>query len=408
MNRSYTSVPVRPGVVLLGLLALALNLRSALAGYPPLIETVRAELGLTAGAAGLVQTGAVLMMAVGSLVGPSTARRAGPERALVGAVGLVALGSLVRGIPAAVPLVAGSLVVGLGIGVAGVLLTGVVKEHLASRAGAVTGGYVVAMMVGATAASALAVPLAVGVGGWSLALAVWAVPAVLAVAAWAPVAGRIARPAAAAPRPRLPWRNGFARLAAAHQSAVSLLVYGWMTWLPPYVTSEGWSARDAGLLLAVWSVAQVPGALVLPALAERSGRWRLWSLVGLAATAVGTLGLLLAPLPPVVGPWPWVLLLGVGLGAGFPLGIAMIAWRTPDGAASAATSGMALGVGYTVAGIGPFLMGLLIDLTGGYPAAIGVLVAAVVLQGYAIVAIGDTARRPAPRATAVPRRPASP
>lgn len=86
-----------------------------------------------------MQTGAVLMMAVGSLVGPSTARRAGPERALVGAVGLVALGSLVRGIPAAVPLVAGSLVVGLGIGVAGVLLTGVVKEHLASRAGAVTG-----------------------------------------------------------------------------------------------------------------------------------------------------------------------------------------------------------------------------------------------------------------------------
>jgi CP family cyanate transporter-like MFS transporter len=189
MKSAYTSVRVRPGVVLVGLLALALNLRTALAAYPPLIETIRVDLGFTAAAAGVVQTGAVLMMAVGSLAGPAAARRGGPERALVGAVGLVALGSLVRGVPAAVPLVGGSLLAGFGIGVAGVLLTGVVKEHLAAHAGAVTGGYVVAMMIPSTIASAVAVPVAVGAGGWSLALAVWAVPA---------------RPPARGPR----WRGG--------------------------------------------------------------------------------------------------------------------------------------------------------------------------------------------------------
>lgn len=380
-------------MVLVGLLALALNLRSALAGYPPLIEMVRAELGLTAGAAGFVQTAAVLMMAVGSLAGPAAARRTGPERALVGAVGLVALGSLARGIPAAVPLVAGSVLVGFGIGVAGVLLTGVVKEHLAERAGAVTGGYVVAMMIGATVASAVAVPLAVGVGGWSLALAVWAVPAVLALAVWSPVALRVARPTGTAVRTRLPWRDGFARLTAAHQAAASLLVYGWMTWLAPYVSAQGWSPRDAGILLAVWGAAQIPSALVVPALAERSGRWRFWSGVTLAVTAAGTLGLMLAPLPPLVGPWLWVVLVGLGSGASFPLGLTVIAWRTRDAAASAATSAMALGVGYTVAGIGPFVMGLLIDLTGGYAAAIGVLLAALALQAFAIVGIGDAGRR---------------
>lgn len=391
MKAAYTSVRVRPGVVLVGLLALALNLRTALAGYPPLIDAVRADLGFSAGAAGFVQTGAVLMMAAGSLAGPAAARRGGPERALVGAVGLVALGSLVRGVPAAAPLVAGSLLAGFGIGVAGVLLTGVVKEHLADRAGAVTGGYVVAMMIPSTVASAVAVPLAVGVGGWSLALAVWAVPAVLAVAAWMPVARRVARPASAE-RTRLPWRDRFARLAAAHQSAASLLVYGWMTWLAPYLTSRGWSPRDAGMVLAVWAAAQVPGALAIPALAERTGRWRLWSGVALASTAAGTIGLLLAPLPPVVGPWAWAVLVGLGSGAGFPLGLAVVAWRTSDAAASAATSGMALGVGYTVAGIGPFLMGLLIDLTAGYAAAIGVLVVAAVVQASAIVRIGDAPR----------------
>jgi CP family cyanate transporter-like MFS transporter len=378
-------------VVLVGLLALALNLRTELAGYPPLIDAVRADLGLSAGAAGFVQTGAVLMMAAGSLAGPAAARRGGPERALVGAVALVALGSLVRGVPAAGPLVAGSLLAGFGIGVAGVLLTGVVKEHLPAHAGAATGGYVVAMMVPSTVASAVAVPLATAVGGWSLALAVWAVPAVLAVAAWLPVA-RGVEPAASTARTGLPWRDRFARLAAAHQSAVSLLVYGWMTWLAPYLTSRGWSPADAGIVLAVWAAAQVPGALVIPALAERTGRWRFWSGVALASTAAGTLGLLLAPLPPVVGPWLWAVLVGIGSGAGFPLGLAVVAWRTPDAAASAATSGMALGVGYTVAGIGPFVMGVLIDLTAGYAAAIVVLLAAAAMQATAIARIGDAPR----------------
>ena len=71
----------------------------------------------------------------------------------------------------------------------------------------------------------------------------------------------------------------------------------------------------------------------------------------------------------------------------------MIAWRTPDGAASAATSGLALGVGYTVAGLGPLLMGVLIDVTGGFGAAIGVLLAAAATQAVAIARIGDASPR---------------
>jgi len=384
---------MRPVVVLLGLLALALNLRAALAGYPPLLETVRGELGLSAGAAGLVQAGAVLMMAAGSFAGSAIGARLGRERALGAAVGLVALGSLARGVAALVPLIGGSLLVGFGIGVAGVLLTGVVKEHLASRAGAVTGAYVVAMMAGATVSSAAAVPLAVALGGWSFSLAAWTVPAVLAVVAWTGVARRIPRPQRTVPRPPLPWRGGFARLAACHQAAAALMGFGWLTWLSPYYESQGFSPQRAGLLLAAWSVAQVPAALLAPALAERRRRWMFWSGVALACGVAGTLGALLVPMPPLVGPWPWVVLIGAGSGAGFPLGLAVIAWRTSDGAASTASSGLALGVGYTVAGLGPLLMGLLIDATGGYPAAIAVLLAAAVVQAFAIVRIGD---RPAP------------
>jgi CP family cyanate transporter-like MFS transporter len=76
------------------------------------------------------------------------------------------------------------------------------------------------------------------------------------------------------------------------------------------------------------------------------------------------------------------------------MGLAVIAWNTPDGATSAATSGFAMGIGYLAAGLGPLLMGVLIDLTGGYVAAIVVLLVAGTVQGLAIWRIGD--HRPDP------------
>ncbi len=375
---------VRPWVVLLGLLALAANLRAALAGYPPLLETVRAELGTSAGVAGLVQAGAVLMMAAGSFAGPAAGARFGREPALGGAVGLVALGGLLRGFPALAPLIAGSVVTGLGIGLAGVLISGVVKEHLAERAGLATGGYVVSMMVGATVASAVAVPLAVALGGWSFSLAVWAVPALLAVAVWTPIARRV--PSAAAGSAALPWRDPFARLTCCYQAGTSVMFYGWLTWLAPYYEAQGWSPAAAGLLLAAWSIAQIPAALLAPALAERRRRWRFWAGLTLACGVAGTVGAMVLPGP---APWLWAVLLGIGVGAGFPLGLTVIAWRTPDPAASAATTGLALGVGYTAAGLVPLLMGVLIDVTGGYPVALAVLLLAGALQAFAIMKIGD-------------------
>ena len=67
----------------------------------------------------------------------------------------------------------------VGIALSGTVLPGIVKQFYRSRSGAVTGLYLLAMMVGATAASALTVPLADALGSWQRSLAVWAVLAVL-------------------------------------------------------------------------------------------------------------------------------------------------------------------------------------------------------------------------------------
>lgn len=407
----------RPAAVLVGILLLAANLRAALAAYPPLLQTVRADLAMSAGTAGLVQACAVLMMGLGSFLAPRLARHGGWEKTLGVAVLVVGAGSLLRLVPTGLALICGSVLAGVGIGAAGVLLTGVVKHHLADRAGTVTGAYVVSMMIGATLASAVTVPLAVTLGGWSRSLAVWAIPAVLAAAAWWPVvrrspAGRSSDARPARPDPvrepdtgagsaqgtggrggaALPWRDGFARLAASYMAMSSVQFYGWLTWLSPYYQSLGWSPQRAALLQALWSVVQIPVALLISSLAERRRRWTFWAAVSLACGVVGNAGALWWPLPPGPGAWVWAGLMAVGVGAGFPLGLSLIAWRTPDGAAAGATSALALGVGYVCAAVAPLLIGVLLDLTGGYRMPLGVLLAAGGVQAGAIAALG---RRPA-------------
>lgn len=71
-----------PLVVLAGLLLLAVNLRSPLAGYPPLLGMVGRDLAAPAGLTGLVQSAVVLMMAAGSFAGSAIGARFGRERAL--------------------------------------------------------------------------------------------------------------------------------------------------------------------------------------------------------------------------------------------------------------------------------------------------------------------------------------
>ncbi|GAA4798437.1 CynX/NimT family MFS transporter [Actinomycetospora chlora] len=381
-----TQRPVRPVVVLLAVLALGVNLRASLSAYPPLIETVRADLGISAGVAGLVQAGVVLMMGAGSFAAPALARRIDRERAAAVGITAIAAGSLVHGVPAVVALVGGSVAIGLGIGVVGVAITGVVRDHLPERAGAATGLYTVSMMGGATVASLTALPLADVLGGWWWALAAWALPAVLALVVWWPVTRRLHDIPQASPVP-LPWRNRFARLAVLFQAMSSVQFYAWLTWLAPFYEAQGFSTEAAALVLSVWNVVQIPAALIVPALAERRRAWAPWAAACVVCGALGVGGTLVAPVLPVVGPWPWVVLASLAVGAGFPLGLAVVAWRTPDGATSASVSAMTLGSAYIVAGLAPLGMGVLID-AAGYPAALAVIAAGVLLQGVAVLRLG--------------------
>ena len=355
--------------LLVVMIAVALNLRPAIAAVPPVLDAIQADLGLSATGAGLLTALPVVCMGVFATAGAALGRRVGRETAVSCALALVACGTLVRGLgESVVPLYGGTLVAGIGIAMGGALLPGVVKAWFPARAGAVTGLYTAGLVTGAMLASAATVPLSHALGGgWPAAIAAWGLLAVAALVAWVPATRRL-RATAEPPVPgrlRLPWGSGVAWRITLYMGSQSLLYYAALTWLSPLYLAAGWSASRAGLLLGLFSLTQVFSALAVPAMVDRTGDHRPW-----VALCVGTATAMLAAvgLVPTAAPWVWAALLGLGVGGMFALALTMLVRQASTPAAAARLSGMALLVGYLIAATGPVLAGAVYDATGSYRA----------------------------------------
>ena len=155
-------------VMALGLVAVAANLRTVMASVPPLVQTIAVDLGVSNAAMGALTTLPVLCMGVFAPVAQRVSARIGAAGAVEVAAACLALGTGLRLFAGHVwPLYAGTFLAGVGIAVGGTLLPGLVKELFPPhRAGLVTGLYMLAMMGGAAASSALAVPLMQALGSW--------------------------------------------------------------------------------------------------------------------------------------------------------------------------------------------------------------------------------------------------
>ena len=273
--RTPATTPVPARLFLLAIVLVAVNLRAVLASLPPLVHTIQADLGLSGAAAGLLTTLPVLCMGVFAPVSQRLARVIGREATVGVALVLLLVGLAMRVAGSVIPLLfLSTLLAGIGIALCGTVLPGIVKEFFGHRPGIVTGVYLLSMMVGATAASALAVPLSHALGSWERSLAAWSLLAVVGLVAWLPIMRAVNdhdEPVEPAPATTtaLPWRSPTAWLLAGYLAMQSFAFYSQLAWISPSYEDRGWSARDAGLLLALWSIVQLVSGLGAPVLADR-------------------------------------------------------------------------------------------------------------------------------------------
>ncbi len=402
--------PTRPGLqrglVVVGIVVLAFNLRPAAVSVGPVLGDVRRGLAMSGAEAGLLTSLPVLAFACFGALAPRVARGFGVHRTTLVALLCVVVGlagrSAVSSIPAFLLL---SLVALSGMASANVLLPSLVKLHFPDRVGLMTSIYSTSLAVGLTAASVLTVPVSEAYAGWRSGLLAWAATAAIAAVPWVALArqdrraaarttpadgaggdgtegtdaGRRTRPVGLLDVARTP----LGRLMALFFGLQSLQAYSIFGWFAQVYRDAGFPAHTAGLLLGVITGVSIPLSFVIPTLVGRLHDQRVLLTAVMACYPVGYLGLVLAP---VGGAWVWAVFVGIGTTT-FPLILTLIGLRARTPGGTAALSGFAQSVGYLIAGTGPFGVGLLHDLSGGWTVPLLVLLALTVpqlLAGWAV------------------------
>lgn len=392
-------LPAGTGLVLAAIVVVSLTLRSPIAAVSPVLGDLRADLGLGPGAAGLLTTLPVLCFALASTAVLALYRRVGAEHAVVLSMLVLALGTLLRSAPGGspVPAMVGTVVIGLAITVGNVVVPVVAKRDFGDRSPAVVGLYTAALTGGAALAAAGTAPVA-DVVGWRTGLASWVLLVVAAAVLWLLVLRRHRRAGGPPPAPtsgaRLPLRrNGTAWALTVLFGTQSALYYSMTAWLPSMLGSrpdEGGISLDraeAGVALSLMQVIGIVGSLLVPALvawaARRGHDQRVLGVAVGAAWLVPVLGLLAVPQW-----WPvWVVVIGVGQGAGISLGFALMVLRAADDHVAAGLSGFVQTGGYLLAAGTPVLVGVAYDLSGGWQVPLVLMaVMAAVLGASGLVA----------------------
>ena len=358
---------VAGGVLLaIAVVLTALNLRPAVTSVAPLLGEMRADLGVSATWAGLLTTLPALCFAAAGLAAPRLSARIGLGRTISLAMVMLATGLALRVIDGPHVVIAATFVACAGIALINVLIPVVIKGSFPARVGLMTGIYTAALQGGGALGSAVTPGIEEPLGGWRYALAAWAVVAVLALAVWIPASlrhrGTWAANTVPADQRRSLLRNRLAWTVTLFFGCQAFMAYIVMGWLPQVFIDNGIDQMQAGLLVGLTSLVGVPVALVISPLAARSPNQSGW-IVGLGVIGfVGALGVMLAP---AAQPVLWSMLIGVGMGA-FSVGLAVIALRARTAGDTAQLSGMAQGFGYLIAGTGPFLFGMLHDVSHGW------------------------------------------
>jgi CP family cyanate transporter-like MFS transporter len=238
-------VKLRISAFLVALFAVAACLRSSITGVGPLLAFIRADLGLSATAAGALSSLPLLMFAVGA---PASrlARNHGTERMLLGALVVLLCGILLRSEGHLAALYGGTVILAGGIAVANILLPVLVKQHFPERVATITTAYATIMGISATLGSAFGAPLAQWLpGGWRVSLLFWAVPAVIALLLWIPHTRHDLHvtPGTKEPQPALPWRSVVAWQVTGYMGLQSMMFYVTVAWYPTMLRDEGYSVQ---------------------------------------------------------------------------------------------------------------------------------------------------------------------
>ncbi|GHF26104.1 CynX/NimT family MFS transporter [Pseudolysinimonas yzui] len=393
-----TAGPRREGriLALLGIVLLALGMRSATSSFTPLFGIISQELGLGSVVLGVVGALPPLAFAGAGIVTPWLARRIGSEPALVVAIVAIVAGQVTRAFAGeAVVIVVSTTVTMLGIGVGNVLMPSLVKRFFPARVGLVTALYTTLFAIGGTSPALFSVPVSDAIG-WRWTLGIWAITVAIAAGPWFALARRSRTSALDVPMLAMAHdaevrltRTPLAWALAAVLLASAMVGYGGTAWLPVILTSRvGFDDATAGAHLGILLAVGIPAAVLVPLVAARPRPAA--AIVGVAGVlgTTGWTGLLVAP---GLAPALWCAMVGCGA-LTFPLVLVQVAVRATTARVAVRLSAFVQTFAYIATGAAVLALGVVHEATGGWTAPLVILIAIATLPLAAVATIARPSR----------------
>ena len=365
--------------LLLGIVFVAMNLRSPITSVGPLIGLISKELTLSGGQAGLITTIPLIAFALVSPIAPKLAYRWTIERTIFYALICLMIGMILRSIPSFLFLLVGTVILGTAIAICNVLLPGLVKKEFPSMSGVVTGVYSVSMNLTGAIASGVSIPLVQKMGlDWNMALGIWSLLSIVAFIGWFPQLKRHDRVVEEVSSQEVIslWASKLAWSVTLFMGIQSFIFYVLVAWLPEMLVEKGLTTAQSGGMLSLLQMTLLPITFIIPIIAEKRPNQQLFVWIAFLLFAFGIAGLLSDNMLLLILA---IMSIGIAGGIAFSLSMMFFNLRTTSSRQAAELSGMAQSIGYLLAASGPFVFGFLHDVTNTW------IISLVVLLGLTVV-----------------------
>ncbi|WP_243894101.1 CynX/NimT family MFS transporter [Mammaliicoccus vitulinus] len=384
-------------LILFGMIFVAATLRAPLTSVGPVIELIKSDLEISNTLAGLLTTIPLIIFGFVSPFVSKIVTKLTMSSTILYALLILLVGLLLRVSGDIGLFIVGTILLGVAIAFGNVCLPSYVKWRFPLQIGLFTGVYSATMNFTAGLGGGLSYPLSeITPLGFRLSLSFWVVLTILAIVFWWPQvksgkqeelqATKAMQAKVQGPKVRMA-TSKLAWVVALTMAMQSMVFYTVIAWMPTILVDKGMSPTAAGFLLMLNQFSQVPMTFIFPIIASKMQNQKLLvTIVSMLFVLGFSLLFSQSYIVLVIG----IIIAGFGMGAGFSLCMTFFSIRARTNAGSMSLSGFGQSIGYFIAAIGPFLIGFLHDLLGGWDVGIiSLIVISVLFYIFALQAASD-------------------
>ncbi|MFC0308534.1 MFS transporter [Gallibacterium trehalosifermentans] len=344
--------------LILGIMMIGVVLRVPFTAIPPILHEIATEFAIPISALGILTTLPLLMFTLVSPFATRLGQLLGVEKLFAIVLVFMFIGSTIRVFSLPL-LVAGTIVIGIGIAVLNVLLPSVIMANSPNRIGKLTSLYSLAMTFSTIIGSSLAIPIT-EMSNWQTMILVLSAMLLIALLIWLPNVKHnhyLEKPQNQVAQTSL-FKNKYTWCLVIFGGIQSLYFYTTLAWLPTMGQQAGLSASTTGYLLGIYMLVTIPLMMFLPsAFIHWSKEKR--QLVIASFMGISFIGIAMMLLDYNSFTY-WLLVnifTGLAGGALFPYLLTMLSVKTTSPTNTARLSGIVQSGGYLLAACGPISFG---------------------------------------------------